>query len=100
MTDLGKAPIQTATLAEIYLKQGFLEKARTVYVGILEDDPTNAEVKQKIQSIDEMLVVEQGGETLSADPQDEEPAVPVSGGSVLDQLNRWLDAIEKRRAHV
>ncbi len=45
------AGIETPTLAEIYCKQGLLEKALEVYEGLLERDPENQEYKTRIEEI-------------------------------------------------
>ncbi|UFS69656.1 tetratricopeptide repeat protein [Geomonas sp. RF6] len=37
----GKDPLSTATMAELYLSQGFPEKALRIYRALLEDDPAN-----------------------------------------------------------
>lgn len=89
-----KAPIQTATLAEIYFKQGFYQKARRVYAGILQEDPHNLDAQSRLHEIDQLIdapssSVEMLGQELKSS---EDP--------VLQRLNRWLTVIQKRRAHV
>lgn len=47
----GKAPIQTDTLAEIYLKQGHLDRALSVYEEILTREPENTIIREKRDSL-------------------------------------------------
>jgi tetratricopeptide (TPR) repeat protein len=46
-----KAAIQTDTLAEIYIKQGRMDRALSVYQEILSREPENAAVKEKYESL-------------------------------------------------
>ena len=47
----GAAPFQTDTLAEIYLKQGRLDKALAVYQDILRREPENAGIRAKFEAL-------------------------------------------------
>ncbi|MDX9708174.1 MAG: hypothetical protein RBT64_01350 [Trichloromonas sp.] len=68
----GKAvePIATATLAEIYIRQGLPQKALKVYRDLLKVEPHNDQLRQKLillkQQIDEQEVPALGDETLLA----------------------------------
>ena len=62
-------PIETATLAEIYAKQGLFDKALEVYQGILVQGPENESARKRIMQLQEML-----GEV--AGPDAEEVQVP------------------------
>jgi predicted Zn-dependent protease len=44
--------LATPTLAELYLKQGFPEKAADVYRAIVDRDPSNAEVTTRLAEIE------------------------------------------------
>ncbi len=46
-----KAVMYTDTLAEIYIKQGHLNKALSIYGEILFKDPRNAEVRKKVEAL-------------------------------------------------
>jgi tetratricopeptide (TPR) repeat protein len=52
-----KDPLTTVTLAELYVSQGFTKRALTIFRGLLEADPENLELKNRIlalkQEIDE-----------------------------------------------
>jgi len=43
--------INTSTLAELYITQGFFEKAIEIYEGMLAESPTNAALQQKLEKI-------------------------------------------------
>lgn len=45
-------PLSTATLAELYVKQGFLDKALIIYYALLADNPNNKEVQARIQKLE------------------------------------------------
>ena len=48
-----KKKISTTTIADIYLKQGYTDRALSIYREILTKDPTNTEIQEKINSITE-----------------------------------------------
>lgn len=57
-----KDPLTTATLADIYVAQGFLDRALKIYRDLLTDDPDNAELKQKLFDLKLKL---EGGEAAA-----------------------------------
>ncbi len=120
-------PIATATLAEIYVKQGLLDKALEVYQGILVQSPENDSARKRIMQLQEMLGVvvkpaavdvqiaeealQEPSPVVSAveEPVESKPAsveeVPVSQGgpkdaSPLAVLQRWLSVIKNGRTNV
>ncbi len=62
-------PIPTATLAEIYVKQGLLDKAITVYAEILRHNPDNSTARERL------VQLQAHDDTLS--PLSEEQSAPV-----------------------
>lgn len=70
--------IQTDTLAEIYLKQGHLEKALSIYQEILTREPGNTEVQGKYEILKRRL----GSQQKAASVQ-----------KVIHTLERWLMAV-------
>jgi tetratricopeptide (TPR) repeat protein len=126
-SDEPDAPIATATLAEIYVKQGLLDKALEVYQGILVQTPENASAHKRIMQLQEMLGAEvkpfaedvQVSEESLQEPahvvssveepiestcaSTEEVQVPQSEPkdvSPLAVLQRWLSVIKNRRTNV
>ncbi len=104
-------PIQTATIAEIYVQQGLLKKALKVYRDLLLAEPDNKGLAVRYRQLGSQLAGEAGSpepltespseavppqEQLSADAGGEEPA----STEVVNRLDRWLAAIQDRRAHV
>lgn len=99
-----QAPIATATIAEIYVKQGMLSKAVQVYRGLLVANPGNATLETRYQELVRQM---QGGvgPRVAAEPvvTPSVAAAPVPKGSddqTLATLMRWLDAIRDRRDDV
>jgi len=102
--------IATGTLADIYIKQGFPERAIKVFSDLLAEDPGNREIRHRY---DELLrqINASVMTTLSPDvtvaPKD---VVPVSKTAVISDetgkdallalYGRWLVAINKRRGDV
>jgi tetratricopeptide (TPR) repeat protein len=58
-------PFATATLAEIYVKQGLLDKALEVYQGIISQSPDNESARKRIVQLQEML-----GADITSSPED------------------------------
>jgi len=47
-----KDPLLTVTLAELYVSQGFTERAKAIYSELLEADPANAELKNRLVALE------------------------------------------------
>lgn len=114
-------PIATATLAEIYVKQGLLDKAVAVYQGILEQNPENGRARERILQLQQQLGTEAEEHvaestidavpsafeaTVEPEPQNAPPeTVREPQGEPKDQsplavFQRWLTAIKNGRVHV
>ena len=52
--DQGSDDLNTNTLAELYISQGFFDKAIEIYQGMLNDRPGNAALQQKLEQIKAM----------------------------------------------
>ena len=63
----------TVTMADLYVKQGFPDKAREIYESILRREPDNADVKSKLDS-------------LGGAPRD----------AKVKKLEKWLAKVKKR----
>jgi len=74
----GPSTIRTDTLAEIYIKQGKLDRALSVYQEILGREPENTAVREKYEGLQKRLADQ--GEVASRK-------------KILNQLERWLSAI-------
>jgi tetratricopeptide (TPR) repeat protein len=120
-------PIATATLAEIYVKQGLLDKALDVYQGILVQSPENESARKRIMQLQEMLGVDvkptaedlqvpdeslQGPSPIVAAVEESVESTPASmekslvtqselkDTSPLAVLQRWLSVIKNGRTNV
>lgn len=109
----GVAPlplIATATLADIYIKQGFPERALKVFGDLLEVDPGNTEIRQRYDALLLQIngpVITKPPEAVTVPPIKVEPVsgtADLSKGTGKDALvalyGRWLDAVNRRRADV
>lgn len=114
-------PIATITIAEIYIRQGFPEKALKVYRDLLRVNPQNDQVRQKLIKLEQQIEEksQSEGEVFTdhlnfkeateietttfhdiAEIQYPEPAAivePPTGNPVISILTHWLDAIARRR---
>lgn len=101
--------ITTETIADIYVKQGYFDRALAVYEELLGSSPGRDSLKQKIAFVKNKI------REMSGDEQ-QQPAGPVEGGDTtpaaggitetaddrklqenVESLNRWLLAIRKLR---
>lgn len=111
------APISTATIAEIYVRQGFTARALKVYRDLLQADPHNEEIRRKLVELKAQIEREDGKESTKAAGFEGEsavlpaseaqpvavtatPSAPVGAVGVIEQLEKWLVTIEQRRGHV
>ncbi|HEY5610160.1 MAG TPA: tetratricopeptide repeat protein [Thermoanaerobaculia bacterium] len=79
-------PTTTVTMADLYAKQGHYDQARDIYQRMLERDPMNRELRQKLDAMP------------SATPAPMEDAVPPaeSGrGEAVHRLESWLTKVKK-----
>ncbi len=103
--DFGE-PIATATIAEIYVRQGLLDKALRIYRDLLRVNPGDRVLVERFHQLG-------GAEVAPAPPAAPVQAAPEAEGSGSGQgqtvtgdqavvllLHRWLDAIRDRRMHV
>jgi len=121
-------PLETATLADLYLKQGMAEKALNIYRNLLIRNPDNLEFRRRIRDLEmpadvtsetaesSGVVPVPGAERTAIDTDSEEvvwiaPATTVAErpddltssvaeAIVLEQLNGMLTSIQKRRGDV
>lgn len=71
--------IPTETLANLYLKQGFLDKAAAVYRALLEKDPERKEWQEAMKKIEEKMDEKQKAERVRV------------------HLQKWLEVVQRRK---
>lgn len=124
-----KKTFSTATLAEIYVKQGYLSKALQVYEQLLDNDPGNEKLRQRVEqlrvqmgaekrptvaepapvqraveTVPEPQVVAPQASAMVPHPIPEPTPAPVVALNyeerILKTFENWLSAISQRRTHV
>jgi tetratricopeptide (TPR) repeat protein len=103
-------PIATATLADIYIKQGFFERALKVFSDLLMEDPGNTEIRRRYDELFQQIndsVTTESPAVVTVAPINVEPArrtavLPEGAGkdALVALYSRWLAAINRRRADV
>jgi tetratricopeptide (TPR) repeat protein len=76
----------TRTLAEIYLQQGHFQEAYEMFKALLEKDPSNKEIQEKLRELIEKL---------KTSPTALPPGF--SKSEKIRLLERWLSNIQERR---
>ncbi|WP_029918143.1 tetratricopeptide repeat protein [Pelobacter seleniigenes] len=127
-TSAGSSPLISATLAELYLKQGLADEAVRIYRELSALSPEDLSLRRKIKELEAFSVTasseivadsevsdltvthlsDDAGETASEVMSDSEfnqlndfASEPTDRDSfVLETLNRWLDNIGQRRRNV
>lgn len=94
-------PLSTATLAELYVQQGFSDKALEIYRAILASDPANDGVRARIAKLE-------GGMSPGVEParagafeEPSPPAAPPAPGvedEAIALLEGWLENIGRLKA--
>ena len=106
-------PLATATLAELYVSQGFVERALTIYYGLTAANPADETLRGRIAELEGRG---NGSVAVASEPHalcDDEnafaeagaadfpiPSVPRSGraDTAVTVLNGWLENIKRMKA--
>lgn len=92
----GRDPLMTGTLAELYVSQGFTDKAVQIYRDILAVEPGNAGVAARLAELEA-----QQSAGLSDETPETVAALPAHGvadqSSTLSVLEGWLENIRRIR---
>jgi tetratricopeptide (TPR) repeat protein len=83
--EAGREELATVTMAELYNKQGYPEKALKVYQDILTSDPDNLEIKKRIEEL--------SGQTKP--PPSPENQLEKRAEGNIRSLSMWLDKVKK-----
>lgn len=95
-------PLSTATLAELYVQQGFYDKALVIYRAMSAEDRADIRIKSRIE---ELEIREAASTAIAAVPvapptqlfQEDDFSAPVSGSAdnALATLKGWLDNVRR-----
>lgn len=66
-------PLSTATLAELYVSQGFIHKALDIYRGILADNPVNGAVSARVAELEQLAQATEPSPPSDEDLYEDEP---------------------------
>jgi len=89
--------ITTNTIAELYIKQGYLDKALDIYKAIMEIDPGNSGAGAKIKEIEAMIAVESGAEVIELPDASVEVSGVLAVEAQIARLESWLADINEIR---
>ena len=100
----GYDPLSTATLAELYVQQGFTDKALEVYRAILANAPDNVEARSRVAELEGQCVASDGlaGAAKTRIRADKEPSpaessfhAPTGAEGALAILEGWLGNVRR-----
>jgi pentatricopeptide repeat protein len=86
-----KSGITTNTIAELYIKQGYFEKAVDIYRAILELEPDNEAASERLRELEARI------EAAGAVEKDSTPAAKGGIDLQICRLEKWLDKIRQAR---
>jgi tetratricopeptide (TPR) repeat protein len=99
--------LQTSTLADLYLRQGLVDRAIEVYRAMLRVDPANQRAKQRLAEIESGVTAAPAATPsvapargTAAKPAAAHPAAPPDEGrrQAIARLEEWLDTIRRGSA--
>lgn len=87
----GHDPLSTGTLAELYVSQGFIDKALNIYRSILLDTPDNRSVATRIAELEQLVTADAGFAPADNEPsgfsfEEETEPDPAESVSTLDNV--------------
>ncbi len=104
-------PLSTATLAELYVQQGFISKALDIYRALLNETPTNPEILSRIAELEARELAPAAADSIIQEEQEAAPVIAVQESSELSgipaqgrademiaTLEGWLDTIRRIKA--
>ncbi|HKO56796.1 MAG TPA: tetratricopeptide repeat protein [Thermoanaerobaculia bacterium] len=90
---------ETITMADLYARQGFVDDARKIYEHILQRDPENHAVREKLAALDEAAAPPPAQEELPVEEPDAgpagEPALHDPRAAKVRKLETWLAKVTR-----
>jgi tetratricopeptide (TPR) repeat protein len=90
----GQARLSSATLAELYFKQGLLERAVEVYRQVLEEEPENQAARSRLAEIE--TAVRERGARSARSPEDDRAARRRGLERTIERLEALLAVVRSR----
>jgi len=103
-------PLSTATLAELYVQQGFIHKALEIYRTLHDEVPTNPDILSRIAELEARELAPAAADSIP-DEQEAAPVIAVQelselsdipaqgrADEVIATLEGWLDTIRRIKA--
>lgn len=97
-----EAQIYTETLARLYLRQGFVTQALTIYRRLAHEQPDNDQLRAHILALEHQLATNAlpadtvGEDRAPSVPTRPQGAAPQPAQALLVHLERWLQVLEHR----
>lgn len=99
-----EAGIYTATLARLYLKQGFVERALAIYRRLAQEQPGNHQLHERLCTLEQELALGVLGQDTVVQRVVPEAAADIATSvtrrqehHVVVQLERWLSSLQHQR---
>ncbi|MEA5113507.1 MAG: hypothetical protein VB050_05705 [Geobacteraceae bacterium] len=101
-------PMSTATLAELYVSQGFYSKALDVYRQLESEDPGNVDLEARISSVCKLMqqsvevvpqekAVMENGKADSCGSGFSDEGTCLAEMAIVEELEQWLHSIRRRK---
>ena len=98
--------ICTETLARLYLQQGFVARALAIYRRLVQEQPENHQLHERLRTLQRQLALGALGQDAVVQRTIPDLAVgttsmalPHWGESVVAQLECWLRSLRRQRQH-
>ena len=92
--------VYTETLARLYWRQGYLDKALHIYHHLAAEEPDNPHFLEQIHALEEQQLEPHASPPEPVRALRSEPVTPVAvhqNQLVIDQLERWLHHLQRQR---
>ncbi|MGA2193193.1 MAG: hypothetical protein ABSG42_07460, partial [Nitrospirota bacterium] len=81
-----KEPFETETLAELYISQGFYDRAINIYRNLLVISPDNLELRQKLEDIYLLAGITSAKAVARSEREEPRPYEPVDFAAIVEEM--------------